>query len=132
LLFLKFHNRCLDTRLAKTLAEAQRLTRWHFQWVIVNDFLKAVVGAELFARPADAPHVSVNRPTIPTLKALEGEPDLLSKRSTHQACEPRRLIARVDVLRHRGDTLRVGVGRWQRCLRLASNAWQRVLTSARS
>jgi hypothetical protein len=25
LLFLKFHNRCLDTRLAKTLAEAQRL-----------------------------------------------------------------------------------------------------------
>ncbi|HVD54969.1 MAG TPA: hypothetical protein VNC13_12415, partial [Propionibacteriaceae bacterium] len=50
LLFLKFHNRCLDTRLAKTLAEAQRLTRWHFQWVIVNDFLKAVVGAELVSQ----------------------------------------------------------------------------------
>jgi hypothetical protein len=32
LLFLKFHNRCLDAGLAKTLSEAQRLTRWHFQW----------------------------------------------------------------------------------------------------
>ena len=75
LLFLKFHNRCLDTGLAKTLAQAQRLTRWHFQWVIVNDFLKAVVGAELvsqvlqgsppkpkidFYKPVDA-----NRPMMP-------------------------------------------------------------------
>jgi hypothetical protein len=50
LLFLKFHNRCLDTGLAKTLAQAQRLTRWHFQWVIINDFLKAVVGAELVSQ----------------------------------------------------------------------------------
>jgi hypothetical protein len=50
LLFLKFHNRCLDTRLATTLAQAQRLTRWHFQWVIINDFLKAVVGAELVSQ----------------------------------------------------------------------------------
>jgi hypothetical protein len=50
LLFLKFHNRCLDTRLARTLAEAQRLTRWHFEWVIANDFLKAVVGAELVSQ----------------------------------------------------------------------------------
>jgi hypothetical protein len=50
LLFLKFHNRCLDTRLASTLAEAQRLTRWHFQWVIVHDFLAAVVGPAMVAR----------------------------------------------------------------------------------
>ena len=28
-LFLKFHNRCLDTGLAAPLAEAQQLTRWH-------------------------------------------------------------------------------------------------------
>ncbi|ELB2918129.1 hypothetical protein AB3A93_000894 [Vibrio parahaemolyticus] len=27
--------------------EAQRLTRWHYQWVIVNDFLKRIVGKEL-------------------------------------------------------------------------------------
>jgi hypothetical protein len=47
LLFLKFHDRCLDTRLATTLVQVQRLTRWHFQRVIVSDFLKAVVGTEL-------------------------------------------------------------------------------------
>jgi len=50
LLFLKFHNRCLDTGLASTLAEAQRLTRWHFQWVIVHDFLAAVAGPDVGAR----------------------------------------------------------------------------------
>jgi hypothetical protein len=49
LLFLKFHNRLLDTGIAATLAKAQRLTRWHFQYLIVNDFLKAVVGPELVA-----------------------------------------------------------------------------------
>jgi hypothetical protein len=50
LLFLKFHNRCLDTGLAATLAEAQRLTRWHFQWVIVHDFLARVAGTDVVAR----------------------------------------------------------------------------------
>ena len=47
--FLKFHNRLPDTGLATTLVQAQRLTRWHFQYLIVNDFLKAVVGPELVA-----------------------------------------------------------------------------------
>jgi hypothetical protein len=50
LLFLKFHNRCLDTGLAATLAQAQQLTRWHFQWVIVHDFLHAVAGSDVVAR----------------------------------------------------------------------------------
>ena len=50
LLFLKFHNRCLDLGLATTLADAQRLTRWHFQWVIVHEFLRAVAGADVVAR----------------------------------------------------------------------------------
>lgn len=50
LLFLKFHNRCLDAGLATTLEEAQRLTRWHFQWVIVHDFLHAVAGPDVVAR----------------------------------------------------------------------------------
>ncbi len=50
LLFAKFHNRCLDSGVARTLAEAQRLTRWHFQWIIVHDFLERMVGAEVVAR----------------------------------------------------------------------------------
>jgi hypothetical protein len=75
LLFLKFHNRCLDTGPANTLAEAQRLTRWHFQWLIVNDFLTAVAGADVVARflGGTPPKVrkefykpaSTNRPMMP-------------------------------------------------------------------
>ncbi|WP_184952067.1 peroxidase family protein [Paractinoplanes abujensis] len=53
LLFAKFHNRCLDTGLARSLAEAQRLTRWHFQWVIVHDFLDRLVGADVVPRFLD-------------------------------------------------------------------------------
>jgi hypothetical protein len=50
LLFAKFHNRCLDSGIARSLAEAQRLTRWHFQWIIVHDFLERIVGTEVVAR----------------------------------------------------------------------------------
>jgi hypothetical protein len=50
LLFAKFHNRCLTTGLAKNLADAQRLTRWHFQWVIVHDFLAHIVSSDVTDR----------------------------------------------------------------------------------
>jgi hypothetical protein len=50
LVFAKFHNRCLETGLARTLAQAQQLTRWHFQWIIVHDFLERVVGADVVNR----------------------------------------------------------------------------------
>lgn len=52
LAFLKFHNRCVDY--VKTempglspraiFAEAQRLTRWHYQWIILNEFLPITIG----------------------------------------------------------------------------------------
>jgi hypothetical protein len=42
--FLKFHNRLIDE--GKSFAEAQRLTRWHYQWVVVNDYLPHVVGQD--------------------------------------------------------------------------------------
>jgi Animal haem peroxidase len=50
LAFLKFHNRCLTSGLARKFSEAQRLTRWHFQWIIVNDYLRHVVGADVVGR----------------------------------------------------------------------------------
>ncbi|GIE89932.1 peroxidase family protein [Actinoplanes regularis] len=53
LVFAKFHNRVLETGLAKNLAEAQRLTRWHFQWIIIHDFLEQVAGAEVVSRFLD-------------------------------------------------------------------------------
>ncbi|MEV6305693.1 heme peroxidase family protein [Actinoplanes sp. NPDC051861] len=53
LAFAKFHNRCLDTGQARNLAEAQRLTRWHFQWIIIHDFLDKVAGPEVVGRFLD-------------------------------------------------------------------------------
>jgi hypothetical protein len=54
LAFLKFHNAIVDEELAGGSAspgavfdEAQRLTRWHYQWIILNEFLPMTVGQEL-------------------------------------------------------------------------------------
>jgi len=76
LLFLKFHNRLLATGVAPTLAEAQRVSRWHFQWLVVHEFLPRVVGPETVARflPPGATRVrrehykpkNPNRPMMPT------------------------------------------------------------------
>jgi hypothetical protein len=48
---LKFHNATVDhlrkeskTAANDVFAEAQRLTRWYYQWVVVNDFLRRVIG----------------------------------------------------------------------------------------
>ncbi|MDP9315709.1 MAG: heme peroxidase family protein [Chloroflexota bacterium] len=79
LAFVKFHNAVVDhvqeqrqqagrEPLSRDdlFKEAQRLVRWHYQWVVVNDFLKRIVGAdmlnELFHPGADgAPHTITNR-----------------------------------------------------------------------
>ncbi|MEV4280608.1 peroxidase family protein [Actinoplanes xinjiangensis] len=53
LAFAKFHNRVLATGLATSLAEAQRITRWHFQWIIVHDFLERIAGPEVIGRFLD-------------------------------------------------------------------------------
>ncbi|MFI7493785.1 heme peroxidase family protein [Kocuria sp. M4R2S49] len=45
LAFLQLHNRFVDS--GASFEEARRLTRWHFQWLIVHDFLPHVVGRPL-------------------------------------------------------------------------------------
>ncbi|MFI7583861.1 heme peroxidase family protein [Kocuria sp. M1N1S27] len=45
LAFLHLHNRFVDS--GASFEEARRLTRWHFQWLIVHDFLPHVVGRPL-------------------------------------------------------------------------------------
>ncbi|MFP2932357.1 peroxidase family protein [Pyxidicoccus sp. 3LG] len=54
LAFLKFHNAVVDHVIAKggvspgeVFAEAQRLVRWHYQWIVVNEFLPHIVGESL-------------------------------------------------------------------------------------
>ena len=50
---MKFHNVLVDhvraqgLRADQVFGEARRLTRWHFQWVVVHDFLPRLVGQEL-------------------------------------------------------------------------------------
>jgi Animal haem peroxidase len=73
LAMLKLHNRLVDRLREDGVPEgalfdqASRAARWHYQWVIVHDFLPRVVGAELLAdllasgprfyRPAGEPFI---------------------------------------------------------------------------
>jgi hypothetical protein len=53
LLFLKFHNRVYDSLAGKIpdpelrFDEARRVVRWHYQWIVVHNFLAHVVGNEV-------------------------------------------------------------------------------------
>jgi hypothetical protein len=54
--FLRFHNRVVEHVAKDTVLrgddlfkEAQRLVRWHYQWVVVYDFLRRIVGADIVA-----------------------------------------------------------------------------------
>ena len=55
LAFLKFHNRCVDmvrsdlglTEPGAVFAEAQRIVRWHYQWIIVHEFLVKTCGKDV-------------------------------------------------------------------------------------
>jgi len=54
LAFIKLHNKFVDEVTAQGLTgedlfkEAQRLTRWHYQWVVVHDFLHRTVPEDVF------------------------------------------------------------------------------------
>ena len=54
LAFLKFHNAVVDqviqggvTNPFQAFAEAQRLVRWHYQWIILHEYLPLIVGESL-------------------------------------------------------------------------------------
>jgi hypothetical protein len=49
--FMKFHNRLIDD--GRDFAAAQRLTQWHFQWILVHDYLEHVVGRATVERFLD-------------------------------------------------------------------------------
>jgi Animal haem peroxidase len=45
--FLRKHNQLMDAKL--TFAQAQQQLRWHFQWLIVHDYLPRIAGADVVA-----------------------------------------------------------------------------------
>jgi Animal haem peroxidase len=58
-IFIRFHNRMAGLHPGKSFAEIQRLVRWHYQWMIVHDFLPTIIGQEMvnsiFPDPARPP-----------------------------------------------------------------------------
>lgn len=62
LLFIKFHNKVYDTEFAAMppgrarFEAAQTFVRWHYQWMVLNEFLPRIVGSRLTAATlADPP-----------------------------------------------------------------------------
>ena len=48
-LFLRFHNKLVDSHGDLSFVEVQRLVRFHYQWMVLNDFLPQIVCPEVLA-----------------------------------------------------------------------------------
>jgi hypothetical protein len=46
-LMLRFHNRVVDDNPSLDFPTLQKIVRWHYQWVVVNDFLSRIVSASV-------------------------------------------------------------------------------------
>lgn len=46
--FLQFHNRLADDHKKKDFNEIQRQVRWHYQYMVVNDFLRKICNEEIY------------------------------------------------------------------------------------
>jgi hypothetical protein len=44
---LQFHNRLVDEDPGASFQDIQQRVRWHYQWIVVNDFLKKVCGEDV-------------------------------------------------------------------------------------
>jgi hypothetical protein len=44
---LRFHNKLADEHPDESFTTVQQLVRWHYQWVVLHDFLTTIVGREM-------------------------------------------------------------------------------------
>ena len=56
---LRFHNTLADEHAEMSFADVQQLVRWHYQWVVLHDFLVTIVGQEMVH--AILPHLKSGR-----------------------------------------------------------------------
>ena len=56
-IFLRFHNRFAARHLSLTFAEVQQQVRWHYQYVVLHDYLRRIVGREMVH--SILPHLAV-------------------------------------------------------------------------
>src|SRR6266704_4597655 len=54
--WLRFHNRVADVMKNAPFGEVQRMVRWHYQWVVLHDFLPTILHPDIYA--AILPHVA--------------------------------------------------------------------------
>ena len=59
---LQFHNRLVDKMPQASFEEVQRQVRWHYQWIIVNDFLVKICGQDMVH--AILPHLAKKNGSI--------------------------------------------------------------------
>ena len=99
---MKFHNGLVDhvraqgLRADQVFGEARRLTRWHFQWVVVHDFLPRLVGQALVdqileersGKPAKV-SLTVYKPTNPNRPMMPVEFSVAAYRFGHSMIRPR-------------------------------------------
>ena len=67
---LQFHNKMVDAAATNaTFAQVQRLVRWHYQWIVVTDFLVKLCGKEVVHDIL--PHLGKNQPIWKNKPALQ-------------------------------------------------------------
>jgi len=56
--FLRFHNQVADAMKGKspTFQDVRQQVRWHYQWVLVNDFLPTIIAADIVRSVFPDPH----------------------------------------------------------------------------
>ena len=59
-LFLRFHNKVATDNPAMSFADVQREVRFHYQWVVLNDFLSTVVSHDVLHQVLPHLHESSN------------------------------------------------------------------------
>lgn len=47
-IFIRFHNRMVDEFPEADFQTIQRLVRWHYQWIVVHDFLRTILDQKTF------------------------------------------------------------------------------------
>jgi hypothetical protein len=61
--FLRFHNRVVDFTATTSFEEAQRTVRYHYQWLVLNDFLPTIIGEITWKSiKAELPHLRFFKP----------------------------------------------------------------------
>jgi len=80
LAFIRFHNAIVDrlraqaSPTANLFTEAQRLTRWHYQWIVVEDYIRRLVGPEVLNDILAVDPDTGARKVTPRFYRWEGEP----------------------------------------------------------